>query len=149
MAFRFVNRKSNLDTRPDAYVDVHSYAQYWMYPYGYKLADCESSTKDFYQTRLNLQCHTVCLNSDAHIRLFIPCLANQKAFWNVNRNYNGPPCCTRKRIYFWIHLTSHLSCFRFAAYNFRRYFAIFLQFKVRLRTGHMILLIFLVLMLLN
>ena len=45
-----INQESNLDTRPDAYVDVHSYAQYWMYPYGYKLADCESSTKDFYQT---------------------------------------------------------------------------------------------------
>ena len=46
-------------------------------------------------------------------------MVNQKAFWNVNRNHNGSPCCAWKRIYLWIHFTSHLSCIRFVAHNFQ------------------------------
>ena len=73
-------------------------------------------------------------------------LVNQKAFRNVNRNHNGPSCCTWKRIHFWIYFTSHLPCFRFVVNNEQ---FIIVSKKVLLQTGHMILLTFHVLMLLN
>jgi len=34
-----------LNPRPAAYADVHAYSQYWMFPYGYKEAKCESHDK--------------------------------------------------------------------------------------------------------
>ena len=73
-------------------------------------------------------------------------LVNQKAFRNVNRNHNGPSRCTWQRIHLWIHFTSHLPCFRFVVNNEQ---FIIVSKKVLLQTGHMILLTFHVLMLLN
>ena len=34
-----------VNPRPAAYADVHAYSQYWMFPYGYKEAKCESHDK--------------------------------------------------------------------------------------------------------
>ena len=34
-----------VDIVPQAYADVHAYSQYWMFPYGYKSAKCESYDK--------------------------------------------------------------------------------------------------------
>jgi len=36
---------AQLDPTPQAYIDSHNYSQYWMFPYGYKEAKCESHDK--------------------------------------------------------------------------------------------------------